>query len=217
MTYQVAVYFTLNTKLLRQFHEQLGLKYKAYTSKGWYNLIRDTFRQQIENALQEETRQITVADIYGNAEQLVGLQNRVQAKISQRLQDALGARFFCSPAFVRTGRCGDPTFIIKAVSIPKSVGLAFQQQRTSEILVTVKENEIKQAQAEAQSKIRALAAQRRRVRPVEGHQRGQDAVLDRAEQRRSDDRSRCRRWVDGTVGPDDHHDHAEEVTPVPSR
>ena len=90
VTYQVAVYFTLNTKLLRQFHEQLGLQYGAYTSKGWYNLIRDTFRQQIENALQEETRQITVADIYGNAQQLVGLQNRVQAKISQRLQDALG-------------------------------------------------------------------------------------------------------------------------------
>jgi regulator of protease activity HflC (stomatin/prohibitin superfamily) len=157
VTYQVAVYFTLNTKLLRQFHEQLGLKYAAYTSKGWYNLIRDTFRQQIENALQEETRQISVADIYGNAQQLVGLQNRVQAKISARLQDALGARFFCSPSFVRTGVCGDPTFIIKAVSIPKSVALAFQQQRTSAILVEVKQNELQQAEAEEQS-VRALAA-----------------------------------------------------------
>jgi len=156
-TYQVAVYFTLNTKLLRQFHEQLGLRYKAYTSQGWYNLVRDTFRQQIENALQEETRQITVADLYGDAQQLVGLQNRVQAKISQRLQTALGARFFCSPAFVRTGTCGDPTFIIKAVSIPKSVALAFQQQRTSAILVTVKQNEIQQAEAESQS-VRDLAA-----------------------------------------------------------
>ena len=90
VTYQVAVYFTLNTKLLRQFHEQLGLKYRAYTSKGWYNLMRDTFRQQIENALQEETRQISVADIYGSADKLVGLQTRVQQKISQRLQSALG-------------------------------------------------------------------------------------------------------------------------------
>ena len=152
VTYQVAVYFKLNTKLLRQFHEQLGLQYRAYTTKGWNNLSSDTFRQQIENAVQEETRQITVADIYGNAKQLVGLQNRVQAKISARLQDALGRAVLLLAAFVRTGKCGDPTFIIKAVSIPKSVGLAFQQQRTSEILVTVKENEVKQAQAEAQSK-----------------------------------------------------------------
>jgi hypothetical protein len=157
VTYQVAVYFTLNTKLLRQFHEQLGLRYKAYTSQGWYNLVRDTFRQQIENALQEETRQIQVADLYGSADKLVGLQTRVQQKISQRLQSALGARFFCSPAFVRTGVCGDPTFIIKAVSIPKSVALAFQQQRTSAILVEVKQNEIQQSEAEAQS-VRDLAA-----------------------------------------------------------
>ncbi len=49
--YQIAAYFKLNTDRLRDFHEQLGLRYKAYTSAGWANLIRDTFRQQIENAL----------------------------------------------------------------------------------------------------------------------------------------------------------------------
>lgn len=151
VTYQVAAYFKLYTDALRQFHEQLGLRYKAYTSIGWFNLIRDTFRQQIENALQEETRQIAIADLFGNAKLLVDLQNRVQTKISQRLTEALGERFFCSPKWEPGMRCGDPTFIIKAVSIPKSVALAFQQQRTSAILIQVRQNEIEQAQREGQA------------------------------------------------------------------
>jgi hypothetical protein len=55
LTFQAAIYFKLNTDLLRPFHEQLGLQYRAYTAKGWNNLLQDTFRQQVENALQEQT------------------------------------------------------------------------------------------------------------------------------------------------------------------
>ncbi len=150
-TYQVAVYFKLNTDRLRAFHEELGLRYKAYTAPGWYKLIQDTFRQQIENALQEETRQVDVADLFGNAQLLVQLQNRVQQKLSQRLKDALGAPFFCSPTFGPGGKCGDPTFIIKSVNLPASVTQAFQDNRTSAIQIQTKENEIAQRQAEAQS------------------------------------------------------------------
>ena len=85
-TYQVAVYFKLNTDRLRDFHEQLGLRYEAYTTDGWNALVRDTFRQQIENALQEETRKVDVADLVGNADLLVELQDNVQAKLSERLE-----------------------------------------------------------------------------------------------------------------------------------
>ncbi|MBK5288783.1 MAG: SPFH domain-containing protein [Acidimicrobiia bacterium] len=155
VTYEVALYFKLDTDLLRRFHEELGLRYSAYTSAGWYNLIRDTFRQQIENALQEETRQVDVADLFGNAQLLVELQNRVQAQISQRLQEALGARFFCSPSFEPGGKCGDPTFIVKSVTIPNTVAKAFQDNRISAIRILTKQNEIQQREAEAQA-IRAL-------------------------------------------------------------
>ena len=73
--YQIAVYFRLNIDRLRQFHESLGLQYSAYTAGGWKRLITDTFRQQLENALQEETRQYDVADLYGNADVLTTIQN----------------------------------------------------------------------------------------------------------------------------------------------
>ena len=132
VTYQVAVYFKLNTNILRRFHEQLGLQYKAYTGLGWYNLIRDTFRQQIENALQEETRRLTVNQIFGDSQQLVALQQRVQGKISQNLEGALGARFFCSPDFSAGGLCGEPRFVIKAVGLPASVTNAFNAFRAAQ-------------------------------------------------------------------------------------
>src|SRR5438552_3711947 len=86
--YQVAVYFKLDSDRLRDFHEQLGLKYTAYTDAGWNQLIQDTFRQQIENALQAETRRYDVADIYANADLLAQIQREVQRSLKQRLVTA---------------------------------------------------------------------------------------------------------------------------------
>jgi hypothetical protein len=153
-SYQVAVYFKLNTDELQDFHEQLGLRYEAYTTDGWNDLINDTFRQQIENTLQEETRKVDVADLVGNADVLVDLQDNVQTKLTERLEDALGRKFFCAPTFRPGGDCGDPTFVIKTVDIPTSVAKAFEDVRTSDIQIQTKENEVLQREAEA----RAIAA-----------------------------------------------------------
>jgi regulator of protease activity HflC (stomatin/prohibitin superfamily) len=149
--YQVAVYFKLDSDRLRQFHEQLGLKYKAYTSSGWDKLVQDTFRQQIENALQAETRKYDVADIYANADLLVQIQGEVQRSLKERLVTALGEDYFCGPKFQSGGTCNQPTFIIKSADIPKDVVKAFQDNRTSEVQILTKQNEIQQRVAEAQA------------------------------------------------------------------
>jgi regulator of protease activity HflC (stomatin/prohibitin superfamily) len=151
ISYQVAIYFKLNTDLLQDFHEQLGLRYAAYTTDGWNRLLSDTIRQQLENTLQEETRQIAVADLIGNADLLVQLQDNVQTKLSERLEDALGERYFCSPTFDPGGDCGDPSFVIKEVGMPDSVAQAFEDVRTSDINVETRQNEVRQRQAEAQA------------------------------------------------------------------
>jgi regulator of protease activity HflC (stomatin/prohibitin superfamily) len=154
--FQVAVYFKLNTDMLQPFHEQLGLKYKAYTDDGWDQLIEDTFRQQIENALQEETRRSNVADLYGDAELLIDIQNRVQETLSANLAAALGDQFFCSPEFEPGEDCEDPTFIVKSLTVPEQVAKAYESNRTSQVQIETEENEVLQRQAEAEG-IEALS------------------------------------------------------------
>jgi regulator of protease activity HflC (stomatin/prohibitin superfamily) len=149
VSYQVAVYFKLDIDRLREFHEQLGLKYKAYTSSGWSQLIQDTFRQQIENSLQAETRRYDVADIYANADLLAQIQSQVQRSLKQRLITALGEDYFCGPKFKPGGKCTAPTFLIKSADVPKDVVKAFQDNRTSEVQILTKQNEIQQREAEA--------------------------------------------------------------------
>jgi regulator of protease activity HflC (stomatin/prohibitin superfamily) len=149
--YQVAVYFKLDSDRLQEFHEELGLKYRAYTSDGWSKLLQETFRQQIENALQAETRRYNVADIYANPELLVQIQGEVQRSLKERLVSALGEDYFCGPKFTPGGKCSDPTFVIKKADIPKEVVQAFQDNRTSEVQILTKQNEIQQREAEAQA------------------------------------------------------------------
>jgi hypothetical protein len=155
VVYQLAVYFKLNIDKLREFHEQLGLRYQAYLTPGWNRLINSTFRQQLESALQVETRKVDVGDLFGNADRLVKVQNAVQTKLTQQLLAATGDNFFCAPTYQPGGPCGTPTLVIKKVDVPKSVAQAFQDNRTSEIQILTKQNQIAQREAEATA-IRAL-------------------------------------------------------------
>ncbi len=150
LTFQAAIYFKLNTTLLRQFHEQLGLQYKAYTQGGWNNLLQDTFRQQVENAIQEQTRRYTVSQLYGNAANLVQLQNAVQKSMSERLRAALGEPYFCSPLFKPGGPCDPPTFTVKQIDVPVPVVTAFQAVRISAIQIQTMQNQVLQRQFEAE-------------------------------------------------------------------
>ena len=180
--YQVAVYFRLNIDRLRSFHESLGLQYAAYTSGGWKRLITDTFRQQIENALQEETRKYDVADLYGNADVLTTIQNEVQQKLSDRLTRILGpAPYFCSPTYEPGGRAASPQFNIKKIDIPPDVvqGLPGQPD-VADPDPDHRRTRIAQRQAEAQ----AIEALERRpvagghaVRPASGDRVGQHQLL----------------------------------------
>jgi len=123
--YQVATFFKLNSGLLRSFHEQLGLKYRAYTSDGWSKMLQDTLRQQIESAIQQETRRHTVEEMIGDADVLDTVQTAIQRTIARQLIASLGREYFCGPNHVPGRACGPITFVIKRVDIPTSVQAAY--------------------------------------------------------------------------------------------
>jgi hypothetical protein len=152
--FQVAVYFKLNIDRLEGFHEELGFQFRAYEGSGWDRLIQDTFRQQIENSLQEETRRYDVADIFGGSDDLAAIQTDVERKLSDRLDAALGQPFFCGPTYRRGQECTSPTFVIKRVDIPAKVAQAFEANRAAQISI-----EQRTAEAEAIRQLNTALAQ----------------------------------------------------------
>lgn len=151
-TFEVATYFKLNTDRLQQFHENIGFKYAGWTDEGWDRLLNDSFRQQIESALQREARKYPVAALYSDDETLVRIQDSIGTVLKDNVADVLGSDYFCGPTFVPgNDECPDFEFIVKRVTVPNEVQVAFENVRTSEIGIQTRRNEVEQARLQAQA------------------------------------------------------------------
>lgn len=153
--FQVATYFRLNTDVLREFHEVVGLKYAAWTSEGWNRMLAESFKQQIEFAIAREAREWDDAELYADPAALTTIATNVGRNLKENVAQVLGGEYFCGVEFVPGEACPDFTFVIKAITLPPDIIASYEANRESAIAVQTKTNEVLQRQQEAES-IRTL-------------------------------------------------------------
>ena len=163
---ELAVTFKLNTEpaTVRRFYEQLCLKYRCEDLSpggGWSRLLNENFRPVLENAVQQETRQVNAADLNNNQEVITRMQAGIGSHLKDDFNQVLGGNFFCGPTFDRNqpSVCPEFEFVITNITLPKDLQDAFTAQQSSAAQVVVKENEAAQAKATAEG----VAAQQNAV------------------------------------------------------
>lgn len=158
VSYEVAVYFKLNLDRLQAFHENIGIKYHAWCdgggitcSEGWDRMLNDSFRQQLENALQTSTRDHHTADFL-TADTVRDIQNEIAAGLKDNVNGVLGGDYFCGPTFVAdTNACPDFKVVLKKPSLPQAVVDRYSEVQQSLIAIQTKQNEVRQAELEAEA------------------------------------------------------------------
>lgn len=148
--YETFTGFKLNTDLIRQFHETLGLKFHAWTQNGWDQLLDQTMRQVQENSLQQLTREYDAKALRSNVGALESVQGAVSKQLNVRIISVLGGNFFCETSWLPGKPCGDMQFIIKRVTVPDEVANAYEKNAQSLIDVQTAANRVKQAEQQRQ-------------------------------------------------------------------
>lgn len=160
--FEIAVYFKLNTDVIRQFHEQIGLKYGADGEEGWNKMLNDYVRQQIEETVQNESRRYSAEALYADQGTLDTLSKTIGPVVNKRILDKAGGNYFCNPDWTPGANCGDFTVTVKKADIANDeVKAAFGARRQSEIAIETERNKVLQAREQARA-IRLLNNELRR-------------------------------------------------------
>lgn len=101
MSTKLSVTFQLKTdeKTLRQFHEKVGIKYRAYMegdsiSKGWKNLLQFYMGQSIETTLDREIANYKWRDLYQKPQIRVALQEAVAKELPDLVKQKIQGDYF---------------------------------------------------------------------------------------------------------------------------
>ena len=146
------LYFKLNRdeKVLRKFHENIGVKTKAWTDDGWKQMLRDYFEPQIERSMEAAALSFNWRDLYASEESRVAFQNDAIGRINAAILEVVGDDFFCVPAYNGKGSpCGDFTMTVgKPAPVNEGLVAAIEAEQTNVAATQAQEQKNAQIRAE---------------------------------------------------------------------
>jgi len=172
------LYFKLNQdeKILRRFHENLGVKTNAWTNDGWVQMLRDYFEPQIERSLEAAALQFNWRDLYASEEIRVAFQADAVLRIKQAIKEVIGDDYFCGPAYVGPkSPCGDFTMTVGKPEPARAdlvAAVEAEQTAAAATIAQVQKNAVVAAELQSEQQIVALygpqgAVERERNRILE--------------------------------------------------
>lgn len=139
------LYFKLNQdpKILRKFHENIGIKTKAWTEEGWRQMLRDYFEPQIERSMEAAALAYDWRDLYASEETRVKFQGDAIDRIKAAITDVVGADYFCGPAYDGPKTpCGDFTMTVgKPEPVNEGLVAAIEREQTNVAATSAQEQE----------------------------------------------------------------------------
>jgi hypothetical protein len=96
MTVAGVATFSLTTdcKTLQKFHEQIGLKFRAYEDDGWNRLLGVYIGQPLDRAMDAAAKEYGWKDLFSNPQIKQEWERKVAAFAAQFIQEQGGAGFF---------------------------------------------------------------------------------------------------------------------------
>lgn len=181
MLAEFQMYFKLHwndEKVMRQFHENLGVKTSAWTENGWKMMLNEYFAPQIERAMEAVGLGHNWRELYASEEARSAFQTAVVQRVKENLREVIGvgSDYFCGPGYTgaKGSECGEFTFTVgKPEPVNGDIVKAIEAEQTA-VAATIaqqQENARIAAQLQAEKEIVALYGQQGAV------ERERNAVL----------------------------------------
>lgn len=154
------LYFTVNQKeeIIRTFHENLGVKTKAWKEDGWKQLLREYFEPQIERALEAAALKSNWRDLYASEEARIAFQTATVANLKRNIKEVIGNDYFCGPQYTGENECGDFTFTVgKPNPVNGDIIAAIEAEQTAAANTIAQEQKNAQVRAELEVKKELVA------------------------------------------------------------
>ncbi|GAA0944831.1 SPFH domain-containing protein [Actinocorallia libanotica] len=155
LTVEGVATFSLNDdcKVLRKFHEEIGLKYEAYEDDGWAKMLRIYIGSPLDRALDEVSKGYSWQDLYSDPKIKREWETKVGEAVAQQVNAIAGDNYFCAPTFNGSGECGSFLLTLQQPVPPENVrvSLAAAQQAIEDNKTQTNRNK------QIQTELKALA------------------------------------------------------------